>query len=126
MKYYPVVLVLYDLKQNLEARNHGNATSTKLIKVKTSSNWYIKGDLSCTRLCFRQTQAVGQLLPLGSHHVVVLLERALQAQELGRGEGRADAFGFPGEGTVEEQTVLGHVATWHHIQRDTETRQRGR
>ncbi|KAG7235801.1 hypothetical protein INR49_002188 [Caranx melampygus] len=65
-----------------------------------------------THLCFRQTQAVGQLLPLGSHHVVILLEGSLQPEQLGRGEGRPDPLGFPGEGTVEQQTVLGHVVTW--------------
>lgn len=69
--------------------------------------------LALAHLCFRQVETVGQLLPLGSHHVVVLLEGSFQAQQLGRGEGRPDAFRFPGEGTVEEQAVLGHVVAWN-------------
>lgn len=67
--------------------------------------------LALAHLCFRQAEAVGQLLPLGSDHVMVLLEGSLQTQELGRREGRADALGFPGKGAVEQQAVLGHVGT---------------
>lgn len=63
-------------------------------------------------LRFRQAQAARQLLPLGPHNVVVLLEGSLQTQELGRREGGPDAFGLPGKRTVEEQAVLGHVVTW--------------
>lgn len=44
---------------------------------------------------------------------MVLLESSLQAQELGRREGRPNAFGLSGERAVEEQAVLGHVITWH-------------
>lgn len=69
--------------------------------------------LALAHLRLRQAQTVGQLLPLGSHHVVVLLEGSLQAQQLGRGEGRPDALRFPGEGTVEQQAVLGHVVAWN-------------
>lgn len=42
---------------------------------------------------------------------MVPLEGSLQAEELGGGEGRPDALGLPGEGPVEEQTVLVHVGT---------------
>lgn len=66
---------------------------------------------SAAHLCLRQAQAVGQLLPLGSNNIVVLLEGAFQAQQLRRGEGRPDALRLPGEGAVEQQAVLGHVVT---------------
>ena len=42
---------------------------------------------------------------------MVLLEGSLQPEELGGREGGPDAFGLPGEGTVEQQAVLGHVVT---------------
>lgn len=67
---------------------------------------------SLAYLCLRQAQAVGQLLPLGSNNIVVLLEGSFQTQQLRRGEGRSDALGLPGEGAVEQQAVLGHVVTW--------------
>lgn len=57
-----------------------------------------------------EAEAAGQLLALGAHHVVVLLEGPLQPQELRRREGGADALGFPGKGAVEEQALLGHLA----------------
>lgn len=57
-----------------------------------------------------EAEAAGQLLALGAHHVVVLLEGPLQPQELGRREGGADALGFAGEGPVQEQALLGHLA----------------
>lgn len=57
-----------------------------------------------------EAEAAGQLLALGAHHVVVLLEGPLQAQELRRREGGTDALGFPGEGAVQEQALLGHLA----------------
>lgn len=63
-------------------------------------------------LCLRQAQTVGQLFPLRSHHVVVLLKGSLQAQQLRRREGRSDAFRFPCKWTVEKETVLGHVRPW--------------
>lgn len=68
--------------------------------------------MNSTYLGFAQAQAVGQLLPLGSDHVVVLLEGSLQAEQLRRREGRPDALGLPGEGAVQEQAVLGHLVTW--------------
>lgn len=55
---------------------------------------------------------MGQLFPLRSHHVVVLLEGSFQPQQLGGGEGRPDPLGLPGEGAVEQQAVLGHLVTW--------------
>lgn len=61
-------------------------------------------------LSFREAEAVRQLLPLGAHHVVVLLEGALQPQELRGREGRADPLGLAREGAVQKQPVLGHVA----------------
>ena len=56
---------------------------------------------SVSHLCFRQTETVGQLFPLGSYYVVIILERPLKPQELRRGEGGADALGFSGEWAVE-------------------------
>lgn len=61
-------------------------------------------------LGFGEAEAAGQLLAFGAHHVVVLLEGSFQPQELRRREGGADALGFPGEGAVEEQAFLGHLA----------------
>lgn len=61
-------------------------------------------------LRLREAEAAGQLLPLGAHHVVVLLEGALQAQQLRGREGRADPLGLAREGAVQKQPVLGHIA----------------
>lgn len=65
-------------------------------------------------LRLRQAQPAGQLLPLGSDHVVILLEGALQTQQLRRREGRADAFGLPGKRSVEQQVLRTAVLTWTH------------
>lgn len=61
-----------------------------------------------------QAQPAGQLLPLSADHVVILLEGALQTQQLRRREGRADAFGLPGERSVEQQVLWTAVLTWTH------------
>lgn len=60
-------------------------------------------------LRLREAEAAGQLLPLRAHHVVVLLEGALQSQQLRGREGRADPLGLACEGAVQKQPVLGHV-----------------
>lgn len=60
-------------------------------------------------LRLREAEAAGQLLPLRTHHVVVLLEGALQSQQLRGREGRADPLGLAREGAVQKQPVLGHV-----------------
>lgn len=57
-----------------------------------------------------EAEAAGQLLAFGAHHVMVLLEGPFQPQQLGWGEGGADAFGFAGEGAVQEEALLGHFA----------------
>jgi len=48
---------------------------------------------------------VRELLPLRSHHVVVLLERVLQPQQLRRGERGPDSFGLPGQRVVQEEAL---------------------
>lgn len=63
-------------------------------------------------LRLRQTQRAGQLLPLRSDHVVVLLEGSLQSEQLGRREGRPDPFGFPGERAMEQQVLRTAVLSW--------------
>lgn len=52
-----------------------------------------------------QAQPAGQLLPLSSDHVVVLLEGSLQAEQLRGRERRPDPFGFPGERPVKQQVL---------------------
>lgn len=51
-------------------------------------------------LRLRETKAAGQLLPLSSHHVVILFEGSLQPQQLRGREGRADPLGLACEGPV--------------------------
>lgn len=46
-----------------------------------------------------------ELLPLGSDHVVVLLEGVLEAQQLRGGEGGSDPFGLPGQSVVEQEAL---------------------
>lgn len=62
-------------------------------------------------LSFCEAQPVGQLLPLGSHHIVVLVEGALQPQQLRGGEGGANALGLAGERAMQEQAVRAAVLT---------------
>lgn len=45
---------------------------------------------------------------------MILLEGAFQTQQLRRREGRADAFGLPGERSVEQQVLRTAVLTWTH------------
>lgn len=52
-----------------------------------------------------EAETVGQLLPLRSHHIMVLLEGVLQPEELGRGEGGSDPFGFPGQSVVQQEAL---------------------
>ncbi|KAL7984816.1 hypothetical protein Chor_003386 [Crotalus horridus] len=57
-----------------------------------------------------EAEAAGQLLVLGAYHIVVLLEGALQLQQLRGRKGGADPLRLPGEGPMEEQVLLGHLA----------------
>lgn len=59
-----------------------------------------------------QAQSAGELLPLGSHHVVVLLEGPFQPEQLRGRERRPDAFGLPGEGAVKEKVLRAVVLAW--------------
>lgn len=56
-----------------------------------------------------QTQPAGQLLPLGSDHVVVFLKGSFQTEQLRGRERRPDPFGFPGERAVEQQVLRATV-----------------
>lgn len=76
--------------------------------------FYIRHVSHDAYLRLSQAQPAGQLLPLGSDHVVILLEGALQTQQLRRREGRADAFGLPGERSVEQKVLRTAVLTWTH------------
>jgi len=73
---------------------------------------WMEGWLRGGYLGLGEAEAAGQLLALGAHHVVVLLEGPLQPQELRRREGGADALGLPSEGAVEEQALLGHLVPY--------------
>lgn len=64
-------------------------------------------------LRLRQAQPAGQLLPLRSDHVVVLLEGSFQAEQLRGRERRPDAFGFPGERAVQEKVLRTVVFPWN-------------
>lgn len=59
-----------------------------------------------------QAQPTGQLLPLRSDHVVILLEGSFQTEQLRGREGRPDAFGLPGERAVKEKVLRTVVLTW--------------
>lgn len=56
-------------------------------------------------LSFREAEAVRQLLPLGAHHVVILLEGVFQPQKLGRGKGGADPLRLSGQGVVQKEAL---------------------
>ena len=87
--------------------------SLTLLKPRASEtetqNTKIPPKLILAYLGLGQAEAVGQLLPLGADYVVVLLEGPLQPQQLRGRESRADTLGFPGEGPVQEQAILGHL-----------------
>lgn len=57
-------------------------------------------------LSFREIESLGELLPLGAHHVLVLLEGLLELEELARAERRPDPLGLP-EGLQEVSQLLG-------------------
>lgn len=80
------------------------------------TGWDRAGTARWPYLCLGEAEAAGQLLALGAHHVVVLLEGPLQAQQLRRGKGRADALGLAGEGAVQQEALLGHLAPCGHTQ----------
>lgn len=60
-------------------------------------------------LCFRQTECLRQLFPLGADDIVVLLERVFQFQELTRTECGAYPLGLS-EGLKKE---AGDVRAWN-------------
>lgn len=64
-------------------------------------------------LRLRQAQPAGQLLPLRSDHIVVLLEGSFQSEQLRGRERRPDAFGFPGERAVQEKVLRTVVLPWN-------------
>ncbi|KAB1271709.1 hypothetical protein Cadr_000009604 [Camelus dromedarius] len=57
------------------------------------------------RMRFREAEAVRQLLPLGAHHVVVLLEGVFQPQKLGRGKGGSDSLRLSGQSVVQKEAL---------------------
>lgn len=63
-------------------------------------------------LRLRQTQPAGQLFPLRSDHVVILLKGSFQTEQLRRRERRPDPFRFPGERTVKQQVLWTAVFSW--------------
>lgn len=61
--------------------------------------------LRSAHLSFREAEAVRQLLPLGAHHVVVLLEGVFQPQKLGRGKGGSDPLRLSGQSVVQKEAL---------------------
>lgn len=61
-----------------------------------------------------EAQSTGQLLPLRSNHIVILLKGSFQTQQLRGRERRPDAFGFPGERAVQEKVLRTVVLPWKH------------
>lgn len=59
-----------------------------------------------------KAEAIGQLLALSTHNVVVLLKSTLQPQQLWGGEGRADALGLAREWSMQQQVFRAAVLTW--------------
>ena len=55
-------------------------------------------------LCLGEVEGLGELLPLGSHHVLVLLEGLLQLQQLAGAERRPDPLRLP-EGQQERREI---------------------
>ena len=78
--------------------------------ARPTSTWPKGAARTIHYLRLGEAEAAGQLLPLGAHHVVVLLEGTLQSQQLRGREGRADPLRLAREGAVQKQPVLGHVA----------------
>lgn len=56
-------------------------------------------------LSFCEAEAVRELLPLCSNHVVVFFKRVLEPEQLRRRKRRADPFGLPGERVVQKETL---------------------
>ena len=56
-------------------------------------------------LCLGEVEGLSELLPLGSHHVLVLLESLLQLQQLTGAERSPDPLGLP-EGLQEISQLL--------------------
>lgn len=57
-----------------------------------------------SHLSLGEIESLGELLPLGAHHVLVLLEGLLELEELARAERRPDPLGLP-EGQQERREV---------------------
>lgn len=62
-------------------------------------------------LSFREIESLGELLPLGAHHVLVLLEGLLELEELARAERRPDPLGLP-EGQQEGGEIVAAGEAW--------------
>lgn len=62
-------------------------------------------------LCLGEVEGLGELLPLGAHHVLVLLKGLLQLQQLTRAERRPDSLGLP-EGQQEGGEVMTAGESW--------------
>lgn len=57
-------------------------------------------------LCLGEVERLRELLPLGAHHVLVLLESLFKLQQLTRAERRPDPLGLA-EGLEEISQLLG-------------------
>lgn len=66
---------------------------------------------SRAHLSFREAEAVGELLPFRSHHVVVFLERVFQPQQLRGRKRRADSFGLSGQRVVQKEALRTRFVT---------------
>lgn len=62
-------------------------------------------------LSFCEAEAVGELFPLRSHHVMVLLERVFEPQQLRGRERRPDPFGLPGQRVVQKKALRTRFVT---------------
>lgn len=93
----------------------GRGTSSPPVSRKRPELWRLREsrDLGCgcrawsplTHLSFREAEAMRQLLPLGAHHVVVLLEGVFQPQKLGRGKGGSDPLRLSGQRVVQKEAL---------------------
>lgn len=64
-------------------------------------------------LSFCEAEAMRELLPLRSYHVVVFFKRVLEPEQLRRRKRRADPFGFPGERVVQKETLRTRFVSWN-------------
>lgn len=82
------------------------------MSIAVASRW----DRVVSYLSFCEAKAVGELLPLCSHHVMVFLKRVFEPQELRRWKRCPDPFGLSGQRVVQKEALWTRFVTCKHAE----------